>query len=637
MQRVQLLQPGIQCNWQAKLVKPVSRSSPNGWSCQVIGKALVKRAVQQRSRKAVWAVATAEATRQPSVEGSRLDGKLKIIGLGARGISAIKQLVRHGGVGGPEIWCLDVDRNNLDVPSANIHALETDGDGQCKGMLSEAVLGRIVGEGARDRGGKGNANVGDGGVAFVLSSATNVPGGTDLVLQLVGELRAAGIFTVAAVTRPFTFEGPRKLEAADHLVASLRQCAHLVAVIEQEVLAGVRTGIAGTPMTMADATRFADNALEHMVRTLGAALAAPQILESTQGALRWDGLQYERRYRRLLSPPLQRLLTQPGIAALGRGGAAMPAHHAGGMGPKEALMQLSSEAVRVAAQSPFLENAVGRARAVLCCLYLPSIMQRGAGEASEAHAARMAVQAAAGALSLACPCDNIVMCAVPASAVALSQDGHGPGTVEVQASLLVLHDPDAPSIALPVQTPSAAPAPRKPPARPPPREQKLPASTWTAMSALAGGTARRVPPSPVPPRPAEKEASRGQPRRESAPVPAQQLRQESEQGERVTVGDFLVDSLTAQSLDLPPQAAKWRQQQRIAAGGERPRVIIRETGAAGAAGPDGDEGDATEGGPLDAALRTLLGMPPQRGMVDARERTSGILERDRGELWDAPD
>ncbi len=55
--------------------------------------------------------------------------------------------------------------------------------------------------------------------------------------------------------------------------------------MEQEVLAGVRTGIAGTPMTMADATRFADNALEHMVRTLGAALAAPQILESTQGAL----------------------------------------------------------------------------------------------------------------------------------------------------------------------------------------------------------------------------------------------------------------------------------------------------------------------------------------------------------------
>lgn len=81
----------------------------------------------------------------------------------------------------------------------------------------------------------------------------------------------------------------------------------------QEVLAGVQTGDAGSPMTMADATRFADNALEHMVRTLLAALTAPAILESTQGALRWDGLQYEKRYRRLLSPPLQRLLTQPGV------------------------------------------------------------------------------------------------------------------------------------------------------------------------------------------------------------------------------------------------------------------------------------------------------------------------------------
>ncbi len=80
MQRVQLLQPGIQSSWQVKLVKPVSSSSGNGWFRCVYGNALVKRAAQQRSRKAVWAAATAEATRQPSLEGSRLDGKLKIIG-----------------------------------------------------------------------------------------------------------------------------------------------------------------------------------------------------------------------------------------------------------------------------------------------------------------------------------------------------------------------------------------------------------------------------------------------------------------------------------------------------------------------------------------------------------------------------
>jgi hypothetical protein len=74
------------------------------------------------------------------------------------------------------------------------------------------------------------------------------------------------------------------------------------------------------------------------------------------------------------------------------------------------------------------------------------------------------------------------------AAILTVQNGSLSGTVEVQASLLVLHDPSAPSIALPMQTALAASAPRRPPARSRPRDHKLPASTWTAMSALAGAS-----------------------------------------------------------------------------------------------------------------------------------------------------
>lgn len=49
------------------------------------------------------------------------------------------------------------------------------------------------------------------------------------------------------------------------------------------------------------------------VRTVLAALTAPELLKSTRGALVWHGRDL-RRYRRLLSPPLQRLLTCPGAA-----------------------------------------------------------------------------------------------------------------------------------------------------------------------------------------------------------------------------------------------------------------------------------------------------------------------------------
>ncbi len=52
----------------------------------------------------------------------------------------------------------------------------------------------------------------------------------------------------------------------------------------QDVLAKVGGGAA---MTIAEATMIADNALEHTVRSLLAALQAPEILKSTQGAPFW--------------------------------------------------------------------------------------------------------------------------------------------------------------------------------------------------------------------------------------------------------------------------------------------------------------------------------------------------------------
>ena len=54
-------------------------------------------------------------------------------------------------------------------------------DGAGTPGVSDEQIEEIVGEGARDRGGKGNANVGDGGVAFVLSSSGPSPGGSETV------------------------------------------------------------------------------------------------------------------------------------------------------------------------------------------------------------------------------------------------------------------------------------------------------------------------------------------------------------------------------------------------------------------------------------------------------------------------
>ena len=53
------------------------------------------------------------------------------------------------------------------------------------------------------------------------------------LLHLAGKLRAAGLFTIVAVTKPFAFEGPRKMEAASFLISQLAEHANLIAVVEQ--------------------------------------------------------------------------------------------------------------------------------------------------------------------------------------------------------------------------------------------------------------------------------------------------------------------------------------------------------------------------------------------------------------------
>ena len=53
------------------------------------------------------------------------------------------------------------------------------------------------------------------------------------LLHLVEKLREAKLFTIVAVTKPFAFEGTRKMDAAVSLVSQLAATSHLVAVVEQ--------------------------------------------------------------------------------------------------------------------------------------------------------------------------------------------------------------------------------------------------------------------------------------------------------------------------------------------------------------------------------------------------------------------
>jgi len=103
------------------------------------------------------------------------------------------------------------------------------------------------------------------------------------------------------------------------------------------------------------------------------------------------------------------------------------------------------------------------------------------------------------------------------------------------------------------------------------------------------------------------------------------------------VADSLVDTLVSQSLDLPPQAARWRHRQRAAAASRRRGPLtLRAAGDAAGDGDDSDEVDDEEeeedgGEEQRDRRRGLIPLPGRRPPAkrDVRSRTAGMLAKDR--------
>ena len=664
---------------------------------------------------------------------------VKMVGFGSRGASALQKLVSRNPSAGDDglmtwaIWCIDNDKNAIENvssyatgillttdTSANpsvapddhaVNVAQRNSVVEAGPDLDDKTLGKLIGRRASDSDGRGNINTGDGGVAFVLSPASGIPGGAHTLLRVVSALRKAGYFTVAAVTAPFEFEGSTKAKQAIETIHKLEDAAHLVAVMEQNVL---MQAFGDSQLTVSEATDIADTALEHTVRCVLQAVQAREILKSSGGARMWHGRDL-RHYKRLLAPPLQQLLSCPGHAVLGRGLASLPMEAVDSMGYSEALMHLASDAVIAASESPFLDRALETASAVLCCIGLPSQQQLGPheGRDEKRHAIRIATQAAAGALRSITDrsCNDFVLCAEPKQAgpvrkehVMTSSNIHR-HSVQVEVTLLVLKTPTKQD-QLSMGTDStinrahfknddaAMDSQTRPKSRNSheDRSQQLPSSSWSMLSAMAGGARKAVakdramvskedksidetsntPGSAsregktdhydtIRPRHSEKRqqesrssfsdrVQRDEDYHQSSragsslePMLKRNMAEDSNDGvapndldanvnggrERVTIGDYLAASLTAQSLDLPPAAARWRQQQRADRLKQR-RLIVWEVDEL----ESWQEEDDKRPGSLVKSFLLGRGTREEK-KVNIKDRVAGVLMQDREDAWEA--
>lgn len=550
----------------------------------------------------------------------RMGPPVTCVGFSTRGIDALKRLYEFGGMpSSTKLWCIDSDSVLLDSANAFASTLLLDNEK----MLSPSDVRGIIGRTASDAGGQGNIGSGDGSLAFILAPATGLPGGSEPLLQLTHSFRAAGHFTVVAIVSPFDFEGSLKKNQSKQLVADVSSLAHLVVVLDQDVL--LQQSYGEDTLTVSESTEIANAALEHTVRCIVQGVCSSEMLKSTQGGLMWHG-QELKHFKRLISPPLQHLLTQKGLGVLGRGLAILPDKAAVAMGQQAAMMHLASEAVASAAESPFIEGVLSKAGGVLCCLRVPRIVATDEKDADKMY--RMAAQAAAGALRTitGTACGEFLIY------VDVFDSKEKSVTFQMEATMLLLWSDEnllngeqKPSwksswnipAAQEINTPQEAANQRRNPSSP---------KSWGMLSALAGGEqgAQKA---------QDKKPKELVPERPNRPVVVKPTMEEKAERQRardnVTVGDYLAESLTAQSLDLPPAAARWRQEHRSGQFKQR-RLVVWEV--------DEEEPWESDESKSSNPFTAILGgerRDERRKKVNVRDRVAGVLAQDRDEAWEA--
>ncbi|HEX4599504.1 MAG TPA: cell division protein FtsZ [Burkholderiaceae bacterium] len=176
---------------------------------------------------------------------------IKVIGVGGAGGNAVEHMIKRS-VQGVEFICANTDHQALSRSSArNVIQLGRTG----LGAGSRPDVGRQAAEEARDR-------IADAlrGAHMVFITA-GMGGGTGtgaapVVAEIAKEL---GILTVAVVSKPFDFEGPKRAKVAEQGLVDLQDHVHSLIVILNNKLEEVL----GEEAEMADCFQAADDVLHN--------------------------------------------------------------------------------------------------------------------------------------------------------------------------------------------------------------------------------------------------------------------------------------------------------------------------------------------------------------------------------------
>ena len=257
--------------------------------------------------------------------GLMIDGTatIKVIGVGGGGTNAVNRMV-DSGIRGVEFVAVNTDRQAL--------------------LLSKAASKIQIGEKiTRGLGAGANPDIGAQAAEESKNEITEALRGADMVFVTAGMgggtgtgaapivaacAKEMGILTIGVVTKPFTFEGKKRLSQADRGIESLKSKVDTLVVIPNDKLLQV----IDRKTSIVEAFKMADDVLRQGVQGISDLIAVPGLVN-------------------LDFADVKTIMLNTGMAHMGIGRASGESR--------------AEEAAKQAVQSPMLETSIEGARGVI--------------------------------------------------------------------------------------------------------------------------------------------------------------------------------------------------------------------------------------------------------------------------------
>ena len=195
--------------------------------------------------------------------------RIKVIGVGGGGCNAVDRMV-EAGVAGVEFWAINTDAQTLAHSKASLRLQIGQKLTRGLGAGGNPSIGQKAAEESRDEIAKA---IEDTDLVFITSG---MGGGTGTgAAPIVAEIaKEKGCLTVGVVTRPFTFEGRRRMQQSEEGINNLQTSVDTLIVIPNNKLLSVI--LPDTPIK--ESFRMADEVLRQGVQGISDIITIPGLV-----------------------------------------------------------------------------------------------------------------------------------------------------------------------------------------------------------------------------------------------------------------------------------------------------------------------------------------------------------------------